>query len=53
MQLSVFDRAVYSGEFRGGKEEMNFYDQPIAKLPSLRSSWWLKTSLPPAVVEVD
>jgi len=32
MQLSVFDRAVYSGEFRGGKEK-EIYDQPIAKLP--------------------
>ena len=34
MQLCLFGRAVYSGEFRGGKATAtNFYHQSIAKLP--------------------
>ncbi len=34
MQLSLFGRAVYSGEFRGGKATaIDFYHQSIAKLP--------------------
>jgi hypothetical protein len=34
MQLCLFGRAVYSGEFRGGKAAAtNFSGQPIAKLP--------------------
>lgn len=34
MQLSLFGRAVYSGEFRGGKATAtNFYHQSAAKLP--------------------
>jgi len=34
MQLSLFGRVVYSGEFRGGKAKARyFYDQSIAKLP--------------------
>lgn len=32
MQLSLFGRAVYSGEFRSGKTK-NFSEQAIAKLP--------------------
>lgn len=34
MQLSLFGRAVYSGEFRSGKTK-NFSEQAIAKLPFL------------------
>jgi len=34
MQLCLFGRAVYNQEFRGGKASaMDFYHQPIAKLP--------------------
>ena len=34
MQFLLFDRAVYSGKFRGGKAAVkDFYHQPIAKLP--------------------
>ena len=34
VQLSLFNRAIYSGEFRGGKSgAVNFSEQSIAKLP--------------------
>lgn len=34
MQLCLFGRAVYSGNFRGGKAQaQDFYDRSIAKLP--------------------
>lgn len=34
MQLCLFNRAIYSGSFRGGKAAAeDFYNQPIAKLP--------------------
>ena len=33
MQLCLFGRAIYSGEFRGGTTAIDFYDQSIAKLP--------------------
>lgn len=34
MQVSLFDRTVYSGQIRGGKvQAQDFYNQPIAKLP--------------------
>lgn len=34
VQLSLFGRAIYSGEFRGGfAAAEDFYSQPIAKLP--------------------
>lgn len=40
MQLMLFGRTVYSGNFRGGKATAtDFYHQPIAKLPFLHSSW--------------
>jgi len=37
MKLMLFGRAVYSGFVVGNTA--TFYRQPIAKLPSLRSSW--------------
>lgn len=34
MQVSLFDRTVYRGQIRGGKDQaQDFYNQPIAKLP--------------------
>ena len=34
IQVSLFDRAIYTGEVRGGKEkELGFYDRTIATLP--------------------
>lgn len=33
MQISLFSRIAYSGEFRGGTKAVDFYHQSIAKLP--------------------
>ena len=34
MQLCLFNHAIYTGKFRGGKAATtDFYSQPIAKLP--------------------
>ncbi len=34
MRVSVFGRAIYNGQIRGGKAKgLDFYNQPIAKLP--------------------
>lgn len=40
MQLSLFDRAVYSGNIRGGKmQTQDFYNQLIAKRPFFAFFW--------------
>ncbi|MDF5725672.1 MAG: hypothetical protein PUP91_35545 [Rhizonema sp. PD37] len=33
MQISLFGRVIYTGQIRGGKQELDFENKPIGKLP--------------------